>query len=119
MPRITKTLIKNTEPKKQRFYVWDSTPPGFGLVVYPTGVKSYVFQYRTPQGRTRRATIGKVEKYTPEQARLSAHAMAEKVRNKLDPLEQKRAALQEQSVAHLLDDYLASAYFSAKATSRR
>ncbi|MBB5518935.1 Arm DNA-binding domain-containing protein [Amphiplicatus metriothermophilus] len=89
MPRITKSLIASSHPKPDRYYVWDEKPWGFGLSVFPSGRKSFVFQYRTAEGRTRRATIGKVESLTPDQARELAQEMAETARKGGDPLEER------------------------------
>ena len=57
--KITKTVVDATKPVDKTKFVWDIEIKGFGLRVLPTGVKSYVFQYRTPEGKSRRATIGK------------------------------------------------------------
>ena len=59
MPKITKRVVDAATPKADRFIVWDAEIKGFGLIVLPTGVKSYIFNYRSPEGRDRRLTIGK------------------------------------------------------------
>ncbi len=119
MPRITKSLIASSQPKPERYYVWDEKPWGFGLSVFPSGRKSFVFQFRTAEGRTRRATIGKVESLSPDQARERAQEMSETVRKGGDPLEEKKAAREELSVGELFDAYLASEAFTEKAQSTR
>ena len=45
--------------------------PSVGLEL----ISLYVFQYRTPEGKTRRATIGKHGTLTADQARLKAREM--------------------------------------------
>lgn len=69
VPKLTKRIVDSLEPKERRYYVWDSHLTGFGILVLPSGVKSYCFQYRTPEGRSRRATIGKHGTWTAEEAR--------------------------------------------------
>ena len=56
----------------KRLYLWDSDIKGFGLLVLPSGVKSYFYRYRNQERVERRATIGKHGTWTPEQARRRA-----------------------------------------------
>lgn len=115
MPRITKTLIASSKPAEKRYFVWDDQPPGFGLAVQPTGAKSYVFQYRTPQGRTRRMTIGAVNAMTPDGARKRANVLSAKVKNEgQDPLAEKQAAREEMTIGEMFDAYLESEAFKEK-----
>ena len=60
MARISKRIVDAARAGAKPAFIWDSTLPGFGLLMLPTGAKSFVFQYRTAEGRTRRATIAKV-----------------------------------------------------------
>ena len=58
--KLTKSIVDEARPiSGARYFVWDRDLKGFGLLVLPTGVKSYIYQYRTSDGRSRRATIGK------------------------------------------------------------
>ena len=119
MARISKRIVDAARAGTKPTFTWDSTLPGFGLLVLPSGAKSFVFQYRTAEGRTRRATIGKVGALTPEQARALADDMSRKVKGGGDPLEDKRKAREALTVGQLLDDYLASGRFAEKAASTR
>ncbi len=119
MPRITINLITSSVPAAKRYYVWDVSPMGFGLSVFPSGLKSFVLQYRTAEGRARRATIGKVGSLTPDQARQHALEMLDMIRKGGDPLENKAAARSALTVSDLLDAYLASEAFAEKARSTR
>lgn len=115
MPKITKQEVDNNPPKAKRYIVWDTEIKGFGLLVLPTNVKSFVFQYRTKQGRSRRATIGKFgPTLTANQAREKAKDMSELVRNGGDPLKDKETQRDAFTVGQVLDLYMASAKFAEK-----
>lgn len=119
MAKITKRIVDSSNPRDARYYVWDSQLPGFGLVVQPSGTKSYCFQYRTPEGRTRRATIGKHGAYTPEQARDKAKAYQREVDAGRDPLGEKQSRRNAITVTELLDLYIASNKFAEKAETTK
>lgn len=115
--KITKRAVDAARPVAKRFFLWDTEVKGYGLQVLPSGVKSYVFQYRTPEGRTRRATIGKHGALTADQARSKAREMQRRVLDGGDPLAEKREARGAATVDTILDAYLASAKFAEKASS--
>jgi integrase len=119
MARISKRIVDASQPGAKRVFTWDHTLPGFALLTLPTGNKSFVFQYRNAEGRTRRATIGKVGALTPDQARALADDMSRKVKGGGDPLADKRSAREAVTIGQLLDTYLASAKFAEKAASTR
>jgi integrase len=116
--KITKRTVDAAKPEGGRFIIWDTELKGFGLLVLPTGVKSYCFNYVSPaDSRERRATIGKHGDWTPMQARDKAEDLRDAVRRGEDPLSEKRAARDAASVNQLLDAYLASEAFAGKAPS--
>ena len=120
MAKITNTLVDTTTPTDKDQFIWDSQIAGFGLKVHPTGTKSYVFQYRTPEGRTRRATIGKhSDTLTADLARAQAKKMHRKVADGGDPMAERQAARESMTVAELLAAYLESEKFVGKAESTR
>lgn len=62
MPRaeLTKSLVDGIVPAEADLIYWDVTLPGFGVRVKPSGVRSYVCQYRNREtGESRRTTLGK------------------------------------------------------------
>lgn len=93
---ISITAVDSCQPSDRQFILWDSGDgaiKGFGLLVLPSGVKSYVFQYRIGgrAGRTRRYTIGKHgSPWTPHTARKRAQDLAAKVRLGIDPIDEGR-----------------------------
>jgi integrase len=113
--KISKRIVDAAAPKPKRFIVWDIELKGFGLLVLPSGVKSYFYQYRTPEGRKRRITIGKHGDWTAEQARQKAEDYREIVRHSGDPLGEKRALRASATVGDVIDAYIASEAFEDKA----
>ena len=78
MAHLTKTTVEaaKPDPAKAQSFVWDSKLKGFGLRITRAGIKSFVIEYR-PKGSTqsRRHTIGRHGKITPEQARKLAQKL--------------------------------------------
>ena len=118
MPKLTKRAVDAADADPgRRFYVWDADLKGFGLLVLPSGVKTYIFNYRTPEGRARRFTIGKHGSVTPDQARSKAEDLRSAVSAGRDPLGEKEELRAAPTVSAVLDAYLASERFAAKASS--
>jgi len=115
MARISKRVVDAARPGRKPAFLWDDRLPGFGLLTLPTGAQSFVFQYRTAEGRSRRATVGKVGTLTPDQARTLAERMARVVKDGGDPLQDRQDARNALTVAGLLDRYLESAHYATKA----
>ena len=113
--KITKRIVDATVPEAERFIVWDGEVKGFGLLVLPSGIKSYIFDYRSPEGRKRRITIGKHGVLTCEQARKLAAEHKHRVVHGSDPLSEKRALRASATVNDIIDAYLASDEFADKA----
>lgn len=111
--RIVDTL-KAPEPSKvgvkvREHFVWDRELRGFGVQVMPSGLKSFVIQYRTPEGRNRRAVIGRYGLMTVEEARKLAHEKLVAVSKGVDPVAEEAKAAGLLTVAEVCDWYLAEA----------
>ncbi|MGA8688974.1 MAG: integrase arm-type DNA-binding domain-containing protein, partial [Methyloceanibacter sp.] len=118
MPKITKRIVDAAVPDlSRRFVIWDEQIMGFGLLVLASGIKSYIYRYRNSEGRERRATIGRHGAWTPDQARRKAEELRAAVREGRDPIAEKKERRKAPAVAHILDAYLASEKFKAKAPS--
>jgi integrase len=86
--------------------VWDCTLPGFGVRVKPSGVRSYLIQYRNANGRTRKLTIGKHGELTAQQARDLARSLLVEVRRGSDPAADRERARGAASIKELAARYM-------------
>jgi integrase len=76
---------------KAQAFLWDSTAPGLGLRVTPTGKPAYVFQSLF-NGRTLRLTIGSPDAWTIPDAQARARELQRQIDEGRDPREVKAAA---------------------------
>ncbi|HWB49133.1 MAG TPA: tyrosine-type recombinase/integrase [Stellaceae bacterium] len=107
MPKITKQFVDKAAPTDgKRTVFWDDSLKGFGLVVQPSGVKTYVANYRVG-GNLQREVIARHGVLTPDQARDRARQILAKVADGKDPrAEKKEAERAKMTVAELADLYL-------------
>ncbi|KZK96596.1 putative prophage CPS-53 integrase [Pseudovibrio sp. Ad5] len=106
MPNVTKRTVDAAKPTAKKYFVWDGKLSGFGLQVAPTGRKTFIVQYRTLEGRSRRLTLGKYGELTPDQARGQAVDVLAKVRIGEDPTVNRKIIRNAPTVDDLLDMYL-------------
>src|SRR5712671_6187692 len=73
--KLSKTVGERIKAADQDVVVWDNTLPGFGVRVKPSGVRSYIIQYRNRNtSASRRLTIGQHGPLlTFDQAKKQAH----------------------------------------------
>jgi hypothetical protein len=58
--KLSKTAVERIKAADQDVVVWDKTLPGFGVRVKPSGVRSYLIQYRNRNtSAPTRLTIGR------------------------------------------------------------
>lgn len=118
--KLTKRTVDAAQHESDRYIVWDTALPGFGLLVLPSGVRSYFYNYRNANGVARRITIGKASAIPPDQARSLAEGHSATVKAGGDPLACKTERREALTVSDLLDKYLASSRFlSEKVESTR
>jgi Arm DNA-binding domain len=96
--RLTKTQIEQTQPGG---FVWDAEVRGFGVRVTSSGVKSFIFQYRTLQGDQGKVTVGRYPSMTVEEARKIAREHRVAVDKGGHPSRDRKEA----RAAATLDDY--------------
>jgi Arm domain-containing DNA-binding protein len=107
MTKLTKQSLPRLKPRAKPYIEYDSDLPGFGVAVYPSGIKSWVCEYR-PHGGGRgvakkRVTLGKTSQLTPEQARKAAGDMLATVRLGGDPAQEKLERRASVTVGELID----------------
>jgi integrase len=120
MPKLTKSFIDGLRASNKETFFWDSEIIGFGVKIFPSGTKTFVLQYRTPEQRTRRYSIGKLsDALTPDQARKRARELLALVITGGDPQAELERRRQAWTVNELMDAYLASETFAGKAESTK
>ena len=106
MPNLTKTLVERIQPIDRDIFEWDDRLKGFGVRVKPSGVRSYVVQYRNRHGRSRRITIGRHGRWTAEEARKHARLLLAQVDRGEDPVEDKMVARKASTVREFAERYM-------------
>lgn len=119
MPKITKRTADEAAPASSRVFIWDSELRGFGLVVQPSGIKSFVVQYRNAAGRTRRMALGRYGALTVEQARNLARTELFRVASGEDPMANKKAYREAPTLDDLFDRYFEEHVGAHNAASTR
>ena len=109
MVKLTKTSVDDLEPDKGDRIVWDSELKGFGVRVKPTGVKTYLVQYRNAEGRTRRLVLGQHGALTAESARDLARKKLTAVAEGEDPSADRHLARAGMTVSEICNWYLEEA----------
>lgn len=118
MSKLTKSVVDRAQPEARETFIWCSETRGFGLKVFPSGVKTFVLQYRTQEGKSRRLTIGRYsDALTTDQARQIAREKLFAIHKGEDPQAAKQARREALTVNQTLDQYFQSAAFMSKAPS--
>jgi integrase len=108
--QITKRLLDSLKTTGGEYFVWDGKLIGFAVRVRSSGAKSFVVKYRAGSGRgapTRRLTLGRVGKLTPDEARKLARKVLGAVANGVDPAALKTADRRASTLTEVAELFLA------------
>ena len=110
MAKIMKRTVDALQPDPHHdVFAWDSELRGFGIRVKPSGVKTFLIQYRNVEGRTRRLVLGQYGALAPEAARDLARDKLTAVAKGEDPSAERHAVRAGMSVSEVCDWYLEQA----------
>ena len=113
--RISKSTVNSLvcPHGKDRDILWDDRLKGFGVAVFPTGVKAYVAQYRK-DGRSHRIVIGKHGRLTPDEARREAKALLGDVEKGANPAIERRTRREAPTLQEISQEFLEYAFAKKK-----
>lgn len=111
---LTDKAVASAKPVEGgRLELWDVRTPGLCLRVTGRGVKTWIFRYRTPDGRQPRFTIGNLPSIGLKDARDRAAEIDREVSLGGDPATTRREARVEPKEAPKTFSDLSIAYFAA------
>lgn len=108
---LTKRTIDSAAPEDKPYYLYCDKVSGFGLRVMPTGIKTFIFQFRVGHGRNalkQRTVIGRYgSPWTVETARREAQRLGGIAATGTDPAATRIAEeAATKTVAELCSEYL-------------
>ena len=109
--KLTKRSVDALEPTTKAFIAFNSELPGFGVRVMPSGLKTFVFEYRPNGGgravSKRRLKLGRFGPLTVDGAREKARGAHARVELGVDPAAEKAEQRAAVTVAGLVDAFIA------------
>jgi integrase len=106
LPKLTKRFVDALPAVTRDTLYRDSDLAGFALRAKPSGVCTWVVQYRNLAGRTRKLALGKVGVLTPEEARQKARKALGEVSGGADPSADRHAQRKDLTLGELVALYL-------------
>jgi integrase len=107
MPKLTKRFVESIVPDPQKpLKYWDDELSRFGVVVLPSGRRTYCIEYRNANRIQKRLKIGVHGQITAEEARNLAKIQLAKVTHGEDIAEQSKQLRALPTFEELTQDYL-------------
>ena len=107
---LNKRNVEALEPADKPFIAWDDKLLGLGVRVQPSGLKSFLVNYRAGDGGrkapNKRVVIGRYGRVTPDQARRLARKMLGKVADGEDPAGERASARRMPTLREAFLDYM-------------
>ena len=106
---LTIPAIEALEPAARPWIAWDEKVTGFGVRVQPTGVKSFIVNFRAGKGGAlKRMVIARVGDMLPGQARQRARSIIERAGRGVDPEKTRDDVLAIPTLEDVFDEYMAA-----------
>jgi len=104
--KLTKRSIDAIKPCEKEMFYWDTEMQGFGLVVYPSGKKSFILQYRNKLGRGHRKVLGRYGIETVDDVRTIARQHWSDISKGGDPVDEERTRRNSATMNELFDMHI-------------
>ena len=109
---LTKRTVEALKPAEKSWIAWDEKLTGFGVRVQPSGMKSFIVNYRAGEGGrkapNKRVVIGRYGRIAPDQARRMAQDMLGRVARGEDPAGERADARGVPTLARAFEIYMAA-----------
>ncbi len=102
---LTPRLARESRPGPRDTFLFDSTLPGFGLRIYPSGRKVWIVQARI-EGRSRRIVIALHGEMELAEARRRARDLVARIRAGENPADDIQREKETPTLREFADDYL-------------
>ena len=103
--KLTEKLVRAAEPRARSWQMFDADVLGLSICIYPSGSRSFMFDYRV-SGRQRRYTIGRWPEWNVTAARERAKALRRDIDAGQDPVADREDDRDAPRIPALIDRYL-------------
>lgn len=103
--KLTEKQVRAAEPRAKSWQLFDADVLGLSICIYPSGSRSFMFDYRS-SGRQRRYTIGRWPEWSVAAARDRAKALRRDIDAGQDPVADREDERDAPRIPVLIDRYL-------------